>query len=228
MSLPLHRVRRRLRHRPFRRPFDPALVLYFPFFEGSGDHVTDESPYGNHGSWTPETWTEGKIGPAPLFDGIDDYVEIAEDDSLDVTTLTLMAWIKTSQTDAYSYRVITRRNSTVHKNTPYQLNFYAATGNIRIIVGNNTTFQTLPGTSDLRDGKWHFIAATADGSLLKVYVDGLSEKEAPQTVIPYNYDGAMRIGGVTGNFWDVDIDEVRIYSRALEAHEIEALYRATV
>lgn len=43
----------------------------------------------------------GKIGQALGFDGVDDYVSIADHSSLNVSNVTLSAWIKTTQTGGY-------------------------------------------------------------------------------------------------------------------------------
>jgi|LGVD01.1.fsa_nt_gb hypothetical protein len=58
---------------------DDGLVAEWHFDEGSGN---DGAIYG-------AKWVEGKFGKALEFDGVDDYVKVPDDDSLDVTTLFL-------------------------------------------------------------------------------------------------------------------------------------------
>ena len=85
-------------------------VALYHFNEGTGTNVTDSSDYGNDGIIHNATWTDGISGNALNFDGVDDYVEIADDDSLDLTTgATLEAWVKTNTlTDCHT--IFAKRN----------------------------------------------------------------------------------------------------------------------
>ena len=56
---------------------DEHIVLWLQFDEGAGDVAVDSSNYGNDCAIVGPTWTEGKYGSVLLFDGIDDYVEVA-------------------------------------------------------------------------------------------------------------------------------------------------------
>ena len=56
---------------------DEHIVLWLQFDEGAGGVTADSSNYGNDGTIVGPTWTEGKYGSVLLFDGIDDYVEVA-------------------------------------------------------------------------------------------------------------------------------------------------------
>ena len=228
MSLPLHRVRRRSRWRPFRRPFDPALILYLPFFEGSGDHVTDESRYGNHGSWTPGTWTEGKLGPAPLFDGVDDYVDCEAPSVLNVRThLTVTAWIKPKLTGDVNQGVCCK-DSNVDR--VWWLRTFSNTPNFTV---KNVDDVTAVATADdaLVVDVWTHLAGTYDGEKVRLYVNGDQVKTATLTGLIKSSTDKVWMGvyfTVTSNKYKGIIAEVRIYKRALEPHEILALYRATV
>ena len=79
---------------------DTGLVSYWQFHEsssGSADGQTtyDEISNSNDGTIHGATWTTGKYGAALEFDGVDDYVDCGNDDSLDITdTITIEAWVK--------------------------------------------------------------------------------------------------------------------------------------
>lgn len=69
------------------------------FDEGSGTTVMDSSGNGNNGSIYGANWTTGKIGSAIYFNGTNDYVEIPDDSSLDITgNITIIAWINETKT----------------------------------------------------------------------------------------------------------------------------------
>jgi len=76
---------------------DGSLVLYFSFDERTGDIARDKSGNNNDGTINGAEWTEdGKIGKALSFDG-NDTVTVKDNNTLDVTSLTVEAWIKPSK-----------------------------------------------------------------------------------------------------------------------------------
>jgi hypothetical protein len=68
----------------------------------SGATAYDRSPVGtNHGTIIGAVPTIGKKGQALEFDGVDDYVTVANADSLNPTNITLSSWVKTSTSGKY-------------------------------------------------------------------------------------------------------------------------------
>jgi hypothetical protein len=82
------------------------------------------------------------------------------------------------------------------------------------------------------DGEWHLITATFDGSAVRLYVDGVqSGAGTPAAGATINYglsgksfyvDGYPDVGCGSGDFFG-DIDEVRVYDRALSGSEIQRI-----
>src|SRR3989344_3227356 len=61
-----------------------GLVGHWTFDEGSGTTAQDSSGNNNTGILTNgPTWTTGKIGQALNFDGVDDYVDVANESNFD-------------------------------------------------------------------------------------------------------------------------------------------------
>ena len=77
-------------------PPPAGLVAALSFDEGSGTTATDLSGSGNNGTLNGPTWsTSGKFGNALSLDGVNDWVTVADSNSLDLTTgMTLEGWFQ--------------------------------------------------------------------------------------------------------------------------------------
>jgi len=72
-----------------------GLVGYWTFDEGGGGTAHDSSGYGNDGTLSGAGWIVGLSGTALAFDGIDDYVQVSDSASLDLTSaFTIEVWVK--------------------------------------------------------------------------------------------------------------------------------------
>jgi len=80
------------------------------------------------------------------------------------------------------------------------------------------------GGNDLPLNTWTHIVATSDGSILRLYINGISIGNANGTLGPKN-SVPLTIGtsGTCGSFGGL-IDDVRIYNRALSVSEVQDLY----
>ena len=74
---------------------DDGLVAEWHFDEGSGSVLVDSSGNGNDGVINGATWVGGVSGSALSFDGVDDYVEVPHDSSLDFGygDLSISSWM---------------------------------------------------------------------------------------------------------------------------------------
>ena len=62
--------------------------------ESTGNYVYDSSGNNNTGTISGATWTSGYLGSALEFDGVDDYVEVINDPTLDLQeNFTIESWI---------------------------------------------------------------------------------------------------------------------------------------
>jgi hypothetical protein len=74
---------------------------------------------------------------------------------------------------------------------------------------------------------WHHLAATFGGGTLRIYVDGMMHQTVSGLSIAYGNDplfiGCDLDNNVATARWNGQIDDVRLYSRALTAAEITQL-----
>jgi hypothetical protein len=207
-----------------------GLVAAFGFDEDSGSTVSDASGTGNHGTILNATrTTAGRYGRALLFNGSNAWVTVADSASLDLTTaMTLEAWVRPTAAMGTSWRSI------VLKEHPDGLSYslYANTSSARSGAYINTGGSDLyvNSTSNVPAGVWTHLAATYDGTMLRLYVNGTLVRSAsfPGAVVVSG--DVLRIGGnsVWGEYFSGSIDEVRIYNRALSAAEIATDMNAAI
>ena len=97
-----------------------------------------------------------------------------------------------------------------------------------IATSNGTSIQDQSATTALTLGTWYHIAATYDGSNLRVYVNGVNEGTHAYSGSFYNASSAnFVIGGksaATEYPFDGGIDDVALWNRTLSGSEITALY----
>jgi hypothetical protein len=79
------------------------------------------------------------------------------------------------------------------------------------------------GTSALPLNAWTHLAATYDGSRIRLYVNGVEVGSATASSALVTTSGALRIGGNTvwGEYFRGRLDDIRIYNRVLSAGEIQ-------
>jgi len=197
------------------------------------------------------TFASGLFGQAFSFDGVDDFVNVPDSASLDALTagITVSAWINpqvpTTGTPWTGW-IYSRRDPLVSEGFSVLLQA-TGLGTARIEVNlRTTTSPTISGSVLVTDpgvinsGQWQHVAATADTATgqVQVYLNGIS---LPLT----NTFGPATIGGqlsnvnnlffgrrqssstvegpVGGGHYEGLIDEVRLFSRALDAGEIRSL-----
>jgi len=201
------------------------LVAAFGFNEGTGTTV-NSTVGGMTGTISGATWTTGKYGGALSFDGVNDWVTVADSAGLDLTTgMTLEAWVQPSAINSWE-TVMLKEDGSELAYALYGDNNGNDTGGPRRpgawIHEGSTSYSTI-GNSQLVVGQWAHLAATYDGSSLRLYVNGVLASTTSVAGSINVSSGVLRIGGnnVWGEFFNGLIDEVRIYSRALSQTEIQ-------
>ncbi len=179
--------------------------------------ILDSSTNGNRGDWISHSSTTkpGKLGQAIEFDGVDDYIQIPDDNTLDVASaFTIATWLKSDTNGLYEIAV---------KGTT-GFEFDHSGGNLRINDNGVKVLQTL---SYPQDSEWHHVAATWDDAAdtTKLCIDGVCIAEGGETETLTNNADNIVIGEESGSkIFDGSMDDFRIYNRALSADEIRRLY----
>ncbi len=188
--------------------------------ELTGNIKTIASPIGNQ--------REGKQSKAIILDGSDDSVVVPRDDSMNVGAgdFTVSAWIKPSQLRQGGI-VCLGRYSWTHG---WYFDMPNNRGVLRIETASpqnksNGTVASRPGT--IKVNQWQHVAAVVrrGANQTHLYVNGY--RVASGTIGATNLDNPsvdLHLGRIQGSkLFKGQIDEVRIYRRALEPAELQAL-----
>ena len=171
------------------------------------------------------------------FDGVDDYVEVADDPSLnfgaailpDEGDLSVDAWIKTD--DFGDVAILVDKRSIVGASAQQVQGYtlFLSHGKLSFQLGNGFTSTDYISTEVVAGWFWHHIAVTVDRDHPidggKFYVDG---NEVDQ-FDPTNYTGSLtnasplRMGrssvSFIDGFYDGILDEVELFPRALDTRD---------
>ena len=204
-------------------PPSSGLVLALGFNEGAGSALTnDASGKGHNGQVREAQFVAGKFGNALRFDGVNDWVTVADSTALDLSSaMTIEAWVNPSVVGGWQ-TVLLKEGA---GNMAYEL--YSNNDVSRpaaYFTGTNGTLRSAAGTAKLTANTWTHLAVTYDGTNMKVYVNGVLVRNVLRSGAILATDGPLHIGGNEvwgGEFYSGLIDDVRIYNRALSLEEIQ-------
>ncbi|MBD3155897.1 MAG: signal peptidase I, partial [Candidatus Aenigmarchaeota archaeon] len=176
--------------------------------EGYGSIIEDSSGNDNDGTINGAIWVDGKWNKSLSFDGVDDYVSIPDDPSLDITDgITVEFWI-------YLRSYSTAGGNGVTKESSYKCGVNSGKkAMLRFITESGSWGSTvLYGNTDVSLNTWHHIAGTYNSTSgqAKIYLDGLEDGTATFSGKIVANDRPLWIGRGNKPYFDGLIDEVRI------------------
>lgn len=217
---------------PSTNPDGSYLQTLLLFNEASGTTAADSSVNGRHGTLVNgPTRVTGKGGKAVDLDGTDDYVSLPTGVVSALGDCTISTWVNLDAASPWSRIFDFGSGTTSHMFlTPAN----AATGTVRfaITTSGGGGEQTINGTSALPTGAWTHVAVTLSGNLGILYVNGVEVgRNAALTLTP------MSLGATSQNwigrsqypdpYFNGRVDDFRIYSNALAASDVLALFNGT-
>jgi hypothetical protein len=198
-----------------------GLVASYSFDEGSGTILSDSSGNGNNGTINGATWTTGKYGGGLSFDGINDYIQVSNSNSLDIIgdEITLSGWVNLNiNGNDHDYSIICKGTTNDERyllgvTEQEQFNFRTSTNNayLKIALGNVSVDQ------------WVHIAGVYNGNQMRGYVNGIEVASRSQTGNILSDSNPLFIGKRCANdqrFIQASLDNIRIYNKALTAQEV--------
>jgi len=160
------------------------------------------------------------------FNGSPNYVLINNSNELNPGNITLSSWVKWNIDPGTGspWATIVNKDGDNHYRLQHNSDNTAFEFGVRTVNGG----RHVTGTTIPQQGVWYFVVGTYDGSFLKIYVNGILEGTTSLSgnLLISNTD--VNIGRrVSGDrYFNGQIDEVRIYNRALNSEEIvENMYQ---
>jgi len=216
---------------------DPGdgLVAYWSF-DDINNIGYDDSGNGHNGDVHGATYTSsGVINGGLLFDGINDYVEVLNNEDFAFYSdddFTINFWRKDLDNDASEYIACMHDHNagqysgwSIH-NALYPGSDWGKGIGFFITEDSNSG---LPISTEV-DNDWHFVTIRKSGNEIILYVD--AEEKASGTIESPYYEETHFLFGVQINdgvfpqitFFNGIMDEIRIYNSALSDSEIQQLY----
>jgi hypothetical protein len=212
-----------------------GLVGYWPFDETSGGVAFDFSGKNNHGAlmnFGNSNRVGGVWGNALSFNGVNNYVAISNNIGGDFT---ISFWIKTSQvfptTDVTTDGIGLFWSDVGGPNNDFVI---AGTRNgngtdrLSFFTGNPNS--SIHGQQEISRGQWTHLAVVRSQSTgeRRLYVNGVADGTGAGSTGFLSANPAIHIGANTLNnhYFLGQMDEVRIYNRALAASEVASLAAA--
>lgn len=163
------------------------------------------------------------------FDGVDDFVDIPQSTSLNLSTLTLEAWIKIDGPAFFRMPVISKGADFGNYTLSVLGNQSQATpGSVEFVQRTPAGSFSCAGSA-VTFGQWQHIAATESGGIVTVYVNGTplstcSGAPAPLTNSEDLFLGRAAFGDSFDQRFLGDVDEVRVWNVARTGAEIATDY----
>jgi len=191
---------------------DPASVAYWRLDEtegtvAAGSVGTTSGTLMGGPLWQP---AGGKTGGALQFDGSDDFVMTEFVWNPTGNPYSVFAWV---QGGAPGQVILSQKDGV------NWLMAKAGTGALTTDLKGGLGGKSLSSSVVITDGQWHRVGFVRDGTSRILYVDGVEVARDTQSGIAGSTNGLFIGAGSklgAGTFWSGLIDEVRIYSRAVQ------------
>jgi hypothetical protein len=213
-------------------PTDPlAPVLWLRFDEPAFDGVVLDATGQHHGSCALGACPlpgPGRVGGAGHFDGLDDIVRITDHPDFHTdAAFTIAVWLSIEPSTASFRGVVGKPLGDRSYYDSWELGINNA-GHVKVGIADTIDSSIDAVAPELFPiDTWVHVAGRWDGVSLAIYIDGQLRAEQPVALIDLTATdvvvGASWDVGGSSNFTTGTLDELQLWSRALDDAEIAAL-----
>ena len=196
--------------------------------------VVDASANNNTGVFygggnTVDHHTSGKVGTGALFfDGTNDYIDVADSNSLDFGTgsFSIALWIYMDQLKTQD---LLCKNTTAEAGLPEFETRVGADGKVAMYT-HYYGYSEIYSVTSLTTNRWYHIVMVRNANgVNEIWIDGNLDATATLTVRNVSNTRFMRIGDENrtgGAQFDGQMDEILIVNKVLTSADIRGLYNA--
>jgi hypothetical protein len=193
----------------FSQPYlEQGLVAFWPFNGNANDYSGNGYNGSAVGVWSVNDHN-GQANHAYFFDGIASKVGVAHDKFV-TSYLTVSFFIRITESAVYNFAMACS-----------DFIVYTEADSVGITISLPTPKSTR-GYAELT--KWTHVVGTYDNSDIRLYINGALVDSVYHPGIIYDMDWQMVMGGFGSNYWEGELDDIRIYDRVLSEIEVGQLY----
>lgn len=201
----------------------------------SGDGNANDFIGANHGTLkNGATFAPGLVAQAFSFDGVDDFVEVPDSHlwAFGTSNFTIEMWVnfESVKSSTIGHPQVVFIGNDEGPGIQNKWTFAFGGGVLYWLIASPTLgpiFMVLAPFSPIVH-QWYHLAVIRDGSTYTIFVDGTSVGSYTNTDAVPDANVPLTIGQSEGNFFmHGRIDELAIYSHALSATEIQAIFNAS-
>jgi uncharacterized protein (TIGR03437 family) len=210
----------------------PGLVSWWPGDSNENDIAGENNP---------STVTAVSLVPGEVLNGFtfgsQGYIQVPQSPSLENQTFTWAAWVRPDgpgpNNDFVGNNILVNN---ISGNTDAVALSWSEMGNRFVFIfGNITTSSGYIISNDaFAPGSFYLVAATYDGSVFRLFVNGVLEGSFSQAkTIAYSSSGWIFGSGALGptfpgfpRTWNGVIDEIQAFNRALSSSELLSIFNA--
>lgn len=203
-------------------PSDRCVALYN--FHSDATDLTGN----NTGTETAVTYGGGNFGQGADFNGTNSYIYASSAVQQPTTNYSVSIWSKWDSKPSGSVGLIGNFKTGVNPQVGFAVAKASGLNTFGFWANGTYTNSNVQSTTNFVTNRWYHVVGTYDGSNIKIYVDGQLEGTQAYTATPAATDQPLVIGRWYGNYsgyyHDGQIDQVRIFNKALSSSEVTQLY----
>ncbi len=212
-----------------------GLVAWYRLDENTPrDGVLDSSGNDLHGACVPETTCpmpiDGVVDGAFSFDGVDDVIRVPHDGLFATSSgFTIAVWARQRFVDMQDLRMVVSKpfgEGTLNSWEIYFFDWRTGTVRLHFALADESSDDRISVLPEFSPGEWTHLAGTWDGAQAEFWVNGESVGVRSDDAVRFD-EGDVLIGSdargenaMPGSWFNGDIDDFRVYRRALSEEEL--------
>ena len=209
-------------------PLPVGLVAGWNFSESTGPTAADVTGNANTATLANGAlWSTGKYGSGIALDGINDYLEVANSPTVNLSgnAMSFSAWVLPGGGGGDQVLFSKGYNGTmVSPFYQYAMELRGGGLSPTFLVGTSSGLKEASMGSTLTQGQWSHLAVVFNGTQATFYVNGTVRSAPAIAASMVQRDTPLRLGADAqpGQYLRGSIDDVRLYNRTLTQTEVQA------